>query len=74
MLTVINVPTCPNPATLFPTVVAPTAASANGRNLGAPAPCDGPLTAPAADDIDAFNAGHGVVSYIDPNTFAAIAP
>lgn len=74
LLTVINVPTCPDTATLFPTLVAPAATDAKGRSLGAPAPCDGPLTGPATDDIDAFNAGHGVVSYLDPATLAPITP
>ena len=74
LLVTINVPTCPLEATLFPTLVAPRALDANGRPLGAPATCDGPLTADPADDIDAFNAGHGVVSYLNPTDLTPAAP
>jgi len=74
LLVAINVPTCPVKTTLFPTVVAPRALDANGRTLGAPATCDGPLTADPVDDVDAFNAGHGVVSYLNPTDLSPAAP
>ncbi len=65
LLVSINVPTCPDNE-LFETVVAPPALAENGRALGAPAICDGPLTTAPIDDIDAFNAGHAVISTLDP--------
>ncbi len=74
LLVAINVPTCPVETTLFPTLVAPRALDANGRTLGAPATCDGPLTADPVDDVDAFNAGHGVVSYLNPTDLTPAAP
>jgi len=74
LLVAINVPTCPVETTLFPTVVAPRALDANGRTLGAPATCDGPLTSDPVDDVDAFNAGHGVVSYLNPTDLSPAAP
>ncbi len=65
----INVPTCPHNE-LFPTLTVLPATSDVGRNLGAPATCDGPLTADAKDDVEAFNAGHATLSYLDPTTLA----
>jgi 5'-nucleotidase len=69
----INVPTCPAGVALLPTLHLISAASDNGRTLGAATACDGNPANPV-DDIDGFNAGHGVISQLDPTTLAGIAP
>ena len=69
----INVPTCPAGVALLPTLDIISAAGDNGRQLGAVTACDGNPANPV-DDIDGFNAGHGVVSQLDPITLAGIAP
>ncbi|MCU1387108.1 MAG: Survival protein SurE [Ilumatobacteraceae bacterium] len=73
LLTSINVPTCPAGVALLPTVSdVPLATGDNGRQLGAPTACDGnPAT--AADDIDAFDAGHPTVVELDVQTLGQAA-
>lgn len=66
----INVPTCPVGVPVLATLEIPSAASDNGRQLGAPTACDGNPANPV-DDIDGFNAGHPVISELDPVTLAA---
>jgi 5'-nucleotidase len=65
----INVPTCPANA-LFPTLEAPPAPADPSQHLGDPAKCDGPLPGDATSDVQAFDAGHAVISYLDPATLA----
>lgn len=68
----LNVPTCAT-GTLRPLVAAPVALDFNGRKVGK-VNCDGPDLAggSAVDDVDAFLAGHAVLSELDPVTLAPI--
>lgn len=72
LLVSINVPTCPAGVALLPIIDnLPSATAANGRALGAPTACDG-NPAEQVDDIDAFDAGHPVVTQIDPTTLIGV--
>lgn len=68
----LNVPTCASGA-LRPFVDAPVALDFGGRKVGE-VKCDGPDLAGgiAVDDVDAFLAGHAVLSELDPVTLAPI--
>jgi 5'-nucleotidase len=70
LLVSINVPTCPAGVALLPTLELPSATGDNGRPLGAVTTCDGTPASPV-DDIDGFNAGHAVISVLDPTTLTA---
>jgi len=67
MLVSINVPTCPKGKKVKAAVYERPAEKEKGRDFGAPSPCNGKPAKPT-DDVDAFNAGHVVITNLDPDT------